>query len=124
MWINACVISFVIAAVFEPLLIPFLRKLKFGQTILEDGPSWHEKKQGTPTMGGIGFILSTTAASLLFVRSARGTGILLCGVLFGAIGFLDDYIKVIKKQRTFRRAEVFASDGGQPCICTVFVFCV
>jgi len=97
MWIKACVISFVIAAVFEPLLIPFLRKLKFGQTILEDGPSWHEKKQGTPTMGGIGFILSTTAASLLFVRSARGTGILLCGVLFGAIGFLDDYIKVIKK---------------------------
>lgn len=61
MWIKACVISFVIAAVFEPLLIPFLRKLKFGQTILEDGPSWHEKKQGTPTMGGIGFILSTTA---------------------------------------------------------------
>ena len=97
MWIKACVISFIITAVFEPMLIPFLRRLKFGQTILEDGPAWHEKKQGTPTMGGIGFILSTVAASLLFIRSSRGSGVLLCGVLFGASGFIDDYIKVIKK---------------------------
>lgn len=98
MWIKACIISFIIAAVCEPFLIPFLRKLKFGQTILEDGPTWHEKKQGTPTMGGIAFILSSVLASLIFVRDLRGGAILLCGVLFGVIGFIDDYIKVVKKQ--------------------------
>ncbi|MBQ8808265.1 MAG: phospho-N-acetylmuramoyl-pentapeptide-transferase [Clostridia bacterium] len=98
MWINACITSFIIAAICEPFLIPFLRKLKFGQTILEDGPSWHEKKQGTPTMGGIGFILSTVVAALVFVHNMRGGAIILCGVLFGLIGFIDDYIKVVKKQ--------------------------
>ena len=98
MWIKACIISFVITAVFEPVLIPFLRKLKFGQTILEDGPTWHGKKQGTPTMGGIAFIVSTVIAALFFVRDLRGSAILLCGVLFGVIGFVDDYIKVVKKR--------------------------
>lgn len=97
MWIKACLISFVIAAIAEPVLIPFLKKLKFGQSILEDGPTWHEKKQGTPTMGGVGFILSVVAASLIFIREKQTAAVLLCGVLFGAIGFLDDYIKVIKK---------------------------
>ena len=75
-----------------------MRKLKFGQTILEDGPSWHEKKQGTPTMGGIAFILSTVVASLLFICDIRGGAIILCAVLFGLVGFVDDYIKVVKKQ--------------------------
>ena len=98
MWIKACIISFIITAVFEPVLIPFLRKLKFGQTILEDGPTWHEKKQGTPTMGGIAFILSCIVASVFFVHNLRGGAILLCGALFGVIGFIDDYIKVVKKQ--------------------------
>ena len=98
MWIKACVISFVIAAAVVPVLIPFLRKLKFGQTILEDGPTWHEKKQGTPTMGGMGFILSTVVASAIFIRDIRGIGIILCSVLFGVIGFIDDYIKVVKKR--------------------------
>ncbi len=98
MWIKACVISFVIAALTVPLLIPFLRKLKFGQTILEDGPSWHEKKQGTPTMGGMGFIFSSVVAALICVRDMRMGGILLCAVLFGLIGFVDDYIKVVKKR--------------------------
>lgn len=97
MWIKACILSFVIAAVFEPILIPFLRRLKFGQTILEDGPTWHKSKQGIPTMGGIAFILSTVIASLFFIRGNRGGGILLCGALFGIIGFIDDYIKVVKK---------------------------
>ncbi len=98
MWIKACVISFIIAALTVPVLIPFLRRLKFGQTILEEGPSWHSKKQGTPTMGGIGFILSSVVASLIFVRDMRAGGIVLCAVLFGAIGFVDDYIKVVKKR--------------------------
>ena len=56
-------LSFVIAAAFGKALIPFLHKLKFGQPIkMKFGPEWHAKKQGTPTMGGILFILSTTVA--------------------------------------------------------------
>ena len=98
MWIKACIVSFIITAICEPILIPFLRKLKFGQTILADGPSWHEKKQGTPTMGGMVFILATVVASLFFVKGLKSGAILLCGVLFGLIGFVDDYIKVVKKQ--------------------------
>ena len=98
MWIKACILSFVLAGIIVPMLIPMLRKLKFGQTILEDGPSWHQKKQGTPTMGGIGFIISTVVASLIFMGDIRGGGIVLCAVLFGAIGFVDDYIKVVKKR--------------------------
>ena len=98
MWVKACILSFLTAAVFEPVLIPFLKKLKFGQSILEDGPKWHEKKQGTPTMGGIAFILSTVVISVFFIKSSVGALILLCGVLFGAVGFLDDYIKVVNKR--------------------------
>ena len=63
---GAGVVSFVIALVLGKCLIPWLHKLKFGQTILEDGPTWHQKKQGTPTMGGIlfiaGFLVAVAAA--------------------------------------------------------------
>ena len=58
---GAAVVSFAITAVIGKYLIPFLRKLHFGQTILEEGPKWHKGKQGTPTMGGISF--SQTAAT-------------------------------------------------------------
>lgn len=95
-------------------LIPFLHKLKFGQTILDIGPNWHKKKQGTPTMGGIMFILAVTVCfavgMVLFgvtgtadyllldryelVRSAAG---LIMALLLGFMGFLDDFIKVSKK---------------------------
>ena len=110
MWIKACIISFIITAVFEPFLIPFLRKLKFGQTILEDGPTWHGKKQGTPTMGGIAFIVATVIAALFFVRDLKGGAILLCGVLFGVIGFIDDYIKVVKKRnKGFSASQKFSA---------------
>lgn len=107
-------LSFGIAAALGKVCIPWLHKLKFGQTILEDGPKWHQKKQGTPTMGGILFIAATTAAFLLAllvggllklpslfdipydtVRLLSGAVLALgCGV----IGFLDDYIKVVKKR--------------------------
>lgn len=125
MWIKTCIISFIIAALCEPLLIPFLRRLKFGQTILEDGPSWHEKKQGTPTMGGIGFILSCTLASLFFVRSAYGGGILLCGALFGLIGFIDDYAKVVKKQnKGLSASQKFLAQTVVSVLYAVFVYAV
>lgn len=123
MWIKACIISFIIAAAVEPVLIPFLRKLKFGQTILEDGPSWHEKKQGTPTMGGMGFILSTVVAASIFVRDIRGAGILLCSVLFGLIGFVDDYIKVVKKRnKGFSAKQKFLAQTVVSLAYAVFLF--
>ena len=97
-WIISLVISFAITAIVTPLLIPFLKKLKFGQMILEDGPTWHAKKQGTPTMGGLGFILAIAAASLIVTRSAEVLFVVIIGTLFGAVGFADDYIKVVKKR--------------------------
>ena len=109
---TAVLISFVLGFA----IIPWLRRLKFGQTILDIGPVWHKKdKQGTPTMGGMMFIIGTVAAVavgliLLMVNGLLGTDELarkdIIGVItvtagaffFGFIGFLDDFIKVKKKQ--------------------------
>ena len=125
MWIKACIVSFIITAILEPVLIPFLRKLKFGQTILEDGPTWHGKKQGTPTMGGIAFIFATVIAAVLFVRNMKVGGILLCGVLFGVIGFIDDYIKVVKKQnKGFSASQKFLAQTIVSFGYALFLYCV
>ncbi len=112
----AIIISFAISASLGFVLIPFLRKLKFGQTILDIGPAWHKKKEGTPTMGGILFIIATivsffivfaaktlisdntmasTSSAILNTRLYAGLLMALC---FGMIGFFDDYIKIVKKQ--------------------------
>ena len=106
--------SFAIAAGLGKVCIPWLHKLKFGQTILEDGPTWHQKKQGTPTMGGIMFIAASIGSALLALLvgywakipglftipydTARLLGGMALAVGCGAIGFLDDYIKVVKKR--------------------------
>ncbi len=95
--IWAACVSFVITAAVMPLLIPLLRRLKFGQSILEDGPVWHAKKQGTPTMGGIGIILGFVVSGLIFVRDMKALAVIAGAALFGCIGFVDDYIKVVKK---------------------------
>lgn len=105
----AFAVSLIITAVLGPIFIPWLRKLKFGQEIREEGPAWHQKKSGTPTMGGIMFIIgiavSVAVTGVIFalngnfdVKFARC--ILLFGVSlgFGIIGFVDDYIKVVKKR--------------------------
>ena len=105
-------VSFSVTAVVGKLLIPLLRRLKCGQSIREDGPSWHKSKQGTPTMGGVMFgigtlcavafgyvaLISVDAQALDWQATARmfaGAGMAL---LFGLIGFWDDYIKVVKKR--------------------------
>ena len=92
------IIGFIVSAISGPLLIPVLRKLKFGQQILEIGPNWHKSKSGTPTMGGMIFILGVTVVSLLFVRDMKGLFAALFALSCGLIGFLDDYIKVVKKR--------------------------
>lgn len=116
-WAVTAAVAFLLATWLGKLLIPVLRRLKFGQTIREEGPAWHKSKQGTPTMGGVIFItamLITTVAALLvcrfFIPSAKtaipsGLGEatrlfagLILTVGFGAIGFLDDFIKVVRKR--------------------------
>lgn len=97
--IAAVLISFALSAAACPLLIPFLKKVKFGQQVRDDGPQAHLKKQGTPTMGGVGFLAAVLITGLIFVpRSPRVLPVLLMTVGFGLIGFLDDYLKVVKKQ--------------------------
>lgn len=99
--VIAYLVSFAVTAVIVPVLIPYLRRLKFGQQILEDGPKWHEKKSGTPTMGGISFIVGVTVAMAAAVIAEFDLKLLLMAAVslgFGAIGFVDDYIKVVKKR--------------------------
>lgn len=107
----AAIISFGVTALLGKWMVPFLHKLNFGQTIREEGPKWHMKKQGTPTMGGLMFIIgialsilicvplyntaSTEETMLMKVRIFGGLGM---AVGFGLIGFMDDYIKVVKKR--------------------------
>ena len=96
----------VITAVGGFWLLPMLRRLHFGQTILEIGPKWHQGKQGTPTMGGLMFILATIIVVLVVNGPAILSGdwtsviVLVFALVFGAIGFLDDYAKIKKKENT------------------------
>lgn len=94
-------VALLITVVVGPVLIPWLHKLKFGQQILQDGPTWHQKKSGTPTMGGIMFILGVIVSSAiaLFVKvDIKLFTMLIITLGFGVIGFVDDYIKVVKKR--------------------------
>ena len=108
-------VAFLVTAAFGFWLIPLLRKVKYGQTILEIGPRWHKSKQGTPTMGGImfvcGIIAAVSAGIAMLYTGVGGVGYLfdgremfmiMLGVMvsigFGFIGFIDDYIKVVKKR--------------------------
>ncbi len=114
----AAVVSFAVSFALGYVVIPFLHKLKFGQTILEIGPKWHKNKQGTPTMGGILFIVGTLVAFgvVVLIDKILGGDIIgtneiveksmnikvwggfVMALGFAFIGFLDDYIKVVKKR--------------------------
>ena len=96
-------LAFLATAVAEPHFIQYMKMKQLGQTTLDEGPSWHKAKSGTPTMGGLVFLCMISISSLI-VGAVFGyfNFILLSGVIgfafFGSIGFLDDYIKVFKKQ--------------------------
>ena len=88
-------LSFGISLALGPVLIPFLRKVKAGQKEREEGVPSHQKKAGTPTMGGVMFLAAFTAVSLLFRKEgAEVVPVLFLTLGFGLIGFLDDYLKV------------------------------
>jgi phospho-N-acetylmuramoyl-pentapeptide-transferase len=113
--LAAAVIAFGVTALSGLWLIPLLRRLKYGQTILDIGPKWHMKKQGIPTMGGVMFgvgIVAAVLAGYFLLLGGQGEGLyalsrlenarvllgLLMAVAFSLIGFVDDYISVVKKR--------------------------
>ena len=116
--VLGCGIAFALTALSGFVLIPWLHRLKFGQTILDIGPRWHKNKQGTPTMGGIMFIFAVAGAVIVTFATDKILGGDLIGggsivgdayytrffaglimaLSFAFIGFIDDYIKVIKKR--------------------------
>ncbi len=96
--IISVIISLGVCILTGPFLIPLLRKLKFGQSILEIGPQWHAKKAGTPTIGGIIFIIAIIISTFFTARESRVIVLLLTAIAFGIIGFIDDYIKVVLKR--------------------------
>ena len=114
--VIAALVAFAFTLFSGYFVIPYLRKLKFGQTILEEGPNWHKSKQGTPTMGGIMMVLGVVLSLVICVVYAlivhnefyfelinkKRLITLLSGVVMAlcmaGIGFIDDYIKVVKKR--------------------------
>lgn len=105
--VAGLIVSFAIVVVLMPVVIPYLRKLKFGQQIIEEyGPTWHKNKQGVPTMGGMVFILAAVIGFVFFgfkyyseasFLSSKGFACLITSCLLGLVGFLDDFIKIKKK---------------------------
>ena len=94
------IITFVLALVAGPIFIPVLAKLKFGQTVRDDGPKTHLIKTGTPTIGGIIFLIPVLLVSLFFSKIyPEILPIAFVTIGFGAIGFIDDYIKVVRHRK-------------------------
>lgn len=92
-------IAFVLSVIMGPVVIPFLRRLKMGQTERENGVKSHLKKAGTPTMGGVIILASVLVTSLIYVKDyPKIIPILFVTLGFGLIGFLDDYLKVVMKR--------------------------
>ena len=104
--IIACILSFAVSAITGKFLVPELRKLKAGQSIREDGPTWHAGKSGTPTMGGLMFIIGIglTIVVLGWQQMMAGSFVhlyvYLFALVFGIIGYIDDYQKVKHHQNT------------------------
>ncbi|AEV68997.1 Phospho-N-acetylmuramoyl-pentapeptide-transferase [Acetivibrio clariflavus DSM 19732] len=94
------IVSFFLTLAMGPVFIPFLTKLKFGQTVRDDGPQSHLKKTGTPTMGGFIFLVPMIVLSLFYARYDRQIlPVALVTIGFGLVGFIDDFIKVVKKRK-------------------------
>ena len=119
--LMSVIISFAISVLLGPVIIPFLRRLKVGQTVRDEGPQSHLKKNGPPTMGGILILLSVVVTSLFFVKDyPKIIPILFLTLGFGMVGFLDDYIKVVLKRSMGLRA--WQKMALQIVVTGVFVF--
>lgn len=119
--ITAVFAALALCLVSGPLLIPFLRRLKFGQHIRSDGPKGHLQKAGTPTMGGVMFFISIPVGTLIGAGLTSSTAVLILATLgFGLIGFFDDFIKIVMKRPLGLRAR--EKILGQILISAIFAF--
>jgi len=101
-------VALLVSLLVGPFLIPVLRVLKFGQSIRDDGPQRHLSKAGTPTIGGLIFLCGIVAAVLIVAERPYSPGLLtLLGITlgFGLLGFLDDFLKVLRKRNLGLRAK-------------------
>ena len=135
--IFGAVVSFAITSLLGFIVIPYLHKLKFGQTIREIGPSWHKNKQGTPTMGGLMMMIAVLVSFLLCVaysfiikgafygdlNNPKRFSMLIAGLVMsfamGLIGFADDYIKVAKKRNL--GLTVLQKTVSQSFVCALYL---
>lgn len=118
--VLAIIISFLVSVILCPIVIPLLKKLKFGQYIREEGPESHKSKAGTPTMGGMIILTSIIITSLIFIKDyPKIIPILFVTIGFGIVGFLDDYIKVVMKRNLGLKA--WQKMLGQFIIATIFI---
>jgi phospho-N-acetylmuramoyl-pentapeptide-transferase len=119
--VYAVLIAFVANIALCPMMIPSLIKLKFGQYIRGDGPAGHHRKSGTPTMGGIMIIISFLFAALVFVReNPQATAVVGVTLAYGFIGFIDDLLKIIRKQNLGLRA--YQKIIAQILVSVAFIF--
>lgn len=121
--VVAFVITFVLALIVGPILIPVLTRFKFGQTVRDDGPQTHLKKTGTPTMGGVIFLIPALLMSIYFYYTGMFAKILPLAFVtigFGVIGFIDDFLKIRKKSKDGLSA--MQKMFGLLVIATVFAF--
>ncbi len=104
---GAALTALIICIVFGPAMIAWLRRLKVGQHVRDDGPQTHLSKQGTPTMGGLLIIMALVSSVLLWsdLSNKYVWVVLFATLAFGGIGFWDDYLKVVKKQSLGLRAK-------------------
>lgn len=136
-FLIAGLLAFAVTAVSGFIFIPWLKKVKFGQTIKEIGPTWHQTKQGTPTMGGLMFYLGSfmgmcAGLSLITNQLKQVSGIsytnqifsmcisMATALAFGIIGFVDDYIKVVKKRNLGLKARY--KIAGQIVVTGLFLY--
>jgi phospho-N-acetylmuramoyl-pentapeptide-transferase len=117
--------AFFIAVIFSPIFIPLLRRLKFGQSIRDEGPKSHQKKQGTPTMGGIVILFATIITAVVIANthqfmSTEMNLLLFVTIGYGLLGFLDDFIKVVLKRNLGLTSKQKLS--GQLIIAIIFYF--
>ena len=117
--IYTLIIAFVLCIFVCPVLIPFLHRLKFGQTVRDDGPQTHLQKTGTPTMGGLAFLAAFVLAAIFMTPTHETIAVILVTIGFGLIGFIDDYIKVVKKRSLGLKP--MQKIVGQLIICVLFM---
>ena len=117
--IYTLIIAFILGVLISPVLIPFLHRLKFGQTVRDDGPQTHLQKTGTPTMGGLAFLAAFAISAIFMTPSHETIAVILVTLGFGLIGFVDDYIKVVKKRSLGLRP--MQKIVGQLIICVLFI---